>query len=153
MAFPDTGALARMKEALVNHIRETNQIMYCESSSLLKSKLRKMTRNVEEFLTRAHTETSDYLRKEIRDMIMLAVAKDDEAREKVRSTLRKDLSMGLNILEASWAEVASRPTEKIDPVKMDRKEDDENSDDTSDDTDEGDSNERIESTSDDDEDF
>ncbi|RAL65522.1 hypothetical protein DID88_001088 [Monilinia fructigena] len=149
----NTGALARMKEVLFKHIRESNQLMYCESSSLLTSKLSKMTRNVEEFLTTAHTETSDYLRKEIGDMIMLAVAKDDEVREKVRSTLRKDLTVGLSILEASCVKVASRSMNKIEPVKMDRKEDDENDDNTSDDAGKSDSIEGVESTSEDDEDF
>ncbi|KAB8300826.1 hypothetical protein EYC80_002754 [Monilinia laxa] len=142
-----------IEPVITGHLKPAYEACSQQSNTGALARMKEMTRNVEEFLTTAHTETSDYLRKEIGDMIMLAVAKDDEVRERVRSTLRKDLTVGLNILEASWVKVASRPTDKIESVKIYRNEDGENGYDTSHETGKSDSTEGVESTSEDDEDF
>ncbi|KAJ8062133.1 hypothetical protein OCU04_008693 [Sclerotinia nivalis] len=155
--FPDTGALSRMKELLFDHIKKSNEVMYQESSKVLKTRLNKMIKTLEELLAETHTDTSKYLRKEIGDMIMLAVAKDDEAREKVRlvrNTLRKDLKLELNILEAAWVRSASEPTDSLLSVKTEGKPFDESSDDDdntedAEDTDDSNSSDEAQSISDD----
>ncbi|CAD6445389.1 3ebc6d55-2da4-45e6-985d-8108c33c4a1d [Sclerotinia trifoliorum] len=74
----------------------------------------------------------------IGDMIMLAVAKDDETREEVRNTLRNDLKLELNILEAAWVRGASEPTDGLLSVMAEEKpfdeisEDDDNTEDPED---------------------
>ncbi|EDN95069.1 hypothetical protein SS1G_10944 [Sclerotinia sclerotiorum 1980 UF-70] len=95
---------------------------------------------------------------EIGDMIMLAVSKDDEAREKVRNTLRNDLKLELNILEAAWVRGASEPTDSLLSVQAKEKPfdessvDDDNADNTED-TDASNSSDDARSISDDVEDF
>ena len=80
-----------MKEHLLDHIKKNNKVMYNDSSDLLNIRLNKMTTNLEELLKEAHSQTSHYLRTEIRNMIMWAIAKDDETRENVRSFLDGEL--------------------------------------------------------------
>ncbi|KAF5868435.1 uncharacterized protein Bfra_012345 [Botrytis fragariae] len=129
------GALARMKENLFEFIQETNETMYSESSTVLKTKLAKMTNNLEELLKEAHSDTSHYLREEIRNMIMWAVAKDDETRENVRKTLRKGLTVQLDALRVAWARGASEPADRFLPVKTETKPDDDSSEDNDEDDD------------------
>ncbi|TGO14415.1 hypothetical protein BTUL_0053g00140 [Botrytis tulipae] len=130
-----TGALGRMKEHLLGHIKKSNEVMYRESSNLLNTKLDKMTTNLEELLKEAHSDTSHYLREEIRNMIMWAVAKDDETRENVRETVRKDLTVQLDALGVAWARGASEPADRFLPVKTETKPDDDSSEDNGEDDD------------------
>lgn len=133
-----------------------NENMYKEASKLLKKRLNKMTRTLEGLLSKAHIDTSKYLRKEIEDMIMVAVEKDDEAREKVsrvRNTLCKHLILELNTLEAAWVRSASEPVENTKSLNTDGKAEDDSSedgegDDFTCDTDCSDGSEGVESTSD-----
>ncbi|KAF7946128.1 hypothetical protein EAE96_009132 [Botrytis aclada] len=149
------GALARMKENLFEFIQETNETMYSESSTVLKTKLAKMTNKLEKLLREAHSDTSHYLREEIRNMIMWAVAKDDEAREKFRETIRKELTVQLDTLGVAWARGASEPADRFLLVKTETKpdddssEDDDEDDDISDNSDSSDDSEEAEGTSDD----
>lgn len=141
-----------MKELLSLFIRQRNQMMYSESSKLLEDRLSKMTSNLEELLAEAHTDTSHYLRNEIGDMIMLAVAENDEAREKVRSTLRINLILELTTLEAAWARGASEPADKLPTVNTDGMIEEVSSDEDDDDedeVDEDDSSDMVESSDDD----
>lgn len=125
---------------------------------MLKTELDKMIETLEKLLAKTHTDTSKYLSKEIGDMIMLAVSKDDEAREKVRNTLRNDLKLELNILEAAWVRGASEPTDSLLSVQAKEKPfdessvDDDNADNTED-TDASNSSDDARSISDDVEDF
>ncbi|KAF7908044.1 uncharacterized protein EAF01_003799 [Botrytis porri] len=152
----NTGALARMKEHLLRHIRMNNENMYKEASKLLKKRLNKMIKTLEGLLSKAHIDTSKYLRKEIEDMIMVAVGKDDEAREKmsrVRNTLCNDLILELNTLEMAWVRSASEPAENPMSLNTDRKVEDDSGedgegDDFSFDTESSDGSEGVESTSD-----
>ncbi|KAF7896561.1 hypothetical protein EAF00_006575 [Botryotinia globosa] len=130
-----TGALGRMKEHLLDHIKKSNEVMYRESSNLLNTKLDKMTTNLEELLKEAHSDTSHYLREEIRNMIMWAVAKDDETRENVRETVRKELTVQLDALGVAWARGASEPADRFLPVKTETKPDDDSSEDNGEDDD------------------
>ncbi|KAI9642658.1 hypothetical protein NHQ30_008389 [Ciborinia camelliae] len=132
------GALNRMKEKLFEHISRSNQVMYKESSRKLKSGLKAMTLNLEGLLITVHTDTSDYLRKEIGDMIMLAVAKNDQTRKEARDTLRQDLTLELNILEAAWVRGASEPADKLLPAKVDGKPENDSSEEDSEDDDDDD---------------
>ncbi|KAF7924899.1 hypothetical protein EAE99_006376 [Botrytis elliptica] len=140
-----TGALGRMKEHLLEHIKRSNEVMYRESSNLLNVKLNKMTTNIEELLKEAHSATSRYLREEIGNMIMWAVAKDDETRENVRETVRKELTVQLDALGVAWARGASEPADRFLSLKTETKLDDDDSskdngedDDISDDSDSSD---------------
>ncbi|TGO63902.1 hypothetical protein BCON_0010g00680 [Botryotinia convoluta] len=152
----NTGALARMKEHLLRHIRTSNENMYKEASKLLKKRLNKMTKTLEGLLSKTHIDTSKNLRKEIEDMIMVAVGKDDEAREKVsrvRNTLCNDLILELNTLETAWVRSASEPVENPMSLNTDGKVEDDSGedgegDDFTCDTDCSDGSEGVESTSD-----
>ncbi|KAF7882330.1 uncharacterized protein EAF02_005693 [Botrytis sinoallii] len=130
-----TGALGRMKEHLLEHIKRSNEVMYRESSSLLNAKLNKMTTNIEELLKEAHSATSRYLREEIKNMIMWAVAKDDETRENVRETVRKELTVQLDALGVAWARGASEPADRFLSLKTETKLDDDSSEDNGEDDD------------------
>ncbi|TGO26901.1 hypothetical protein BPAE_0051g00360 [Botrytis paeoniae] len=130
-----TGALGRMKEHLLDHIKKSNEVMYRESSNMLNAKLNKMTTNLKELLEEAHSDTSHYLREEIRNMIMWAVAKDDETRENVRETVRKKLTVQLNALGVAWARGASELTDCFLLVKTETKPDNNSSEDNGEDDD------------------
>ncbi|KAK6601194.1 hypothetical protein H4I95_08176 [Botrytis cinerea] len=129
------GALGRMKEHLLDHIKKNNKVMYNDSSDLLNTRLNKMTTNLEELLKEAHSQTSHYLRTEIRNMIMWAIAKDDETRENVRKTIRKELTIQLDTLEVALGRGTSKPTDRFLSVRTETKPDDDSSEDNDEDDD------------------
>lgn len=124
-----------MKEHLLDHIKKNNKVMYNDSSDLLNTRLNKMTTNLEELLKEAHSQTSHYLRTEIRNMIMWAIAKDDETRENVRKTIRKELTIQLDTLEVALGRGTSKPTDRFLSVRTETKPDDDSSEDNDEDDD------------------